>query len=152
MLMRESYLVIQIVLQKWFYVFNYNLQARKITNKDCCCCCCCWSKPESLTTFLSCSSLEDPSTPSSLPLSAVFSSSRNSHRHCTGSTSSDPSDDWTSSASHGILWDAPWKETKQNILTRIQWKLSQRTPSESQSSTFDHRHNTPFEPPSRQDV
>ena len=82
---------------------------------------------QSLTTFLSCSSLEDPSTPSSLPLSAVFSSSRNSHRHCTGSTSSDPSDDWTSSASHGILWDAPWKNKTKHINENTMEALSTDT-------------------------
>lgn len=86
-----------------------------------------YNEKHSLTTLLSCSSLEDPSPPSSLPLSAVFSSSRNSHRHCTGSTSSDPSDDWTRSASHGILWDAPWKKAK-HIKENTMEALSTDTP------------------------
>ena len=63
------------------------------------------------TTLLSCTSLLGPSS-CSLLFSPVFSRSKNSHRHWTGRTSSEPSEDWTSSASHGILCDAPWNNTR----------------------------------------
>lgn len=56
--------------------------------------------------FLAFCSLLSPSSSSSIGrLSSAASCRRNSHRHCTGSTSKDPSLDWTKSANHGMDWE-----------------------------------------------
>ena len=58
------------------------------------------------TCFFLCFSICFPSSSCTIGMSP--SCIRNSHRHCTGKTSSDPSLDSTRSANHGIDWEVPW--------------------------------------------
>lgn len=65
-----------------------------------------WCYDQHTCLFLAFCSLLSPSSSSSIGrLSSAASCRRNSHRHCTGSTSKDPSLDWTKSANHGMDWE-----------------------------------------------
>lgn len=65
-----------------------------------------WCNNQHTCLFLAFCSLLSPSSSSSTGrLSSAASCRRNSHRHCTGSTSKDPSLDWTKSANHGMDWE-----------------------------------------------
>lgn len=65
-----------------------------------------WCYNQHTCLFLAFCSLLSPSSSSSIGrLSSAASCRRNSHRHCTGSTSKDPSLDWTKSANHGMDWE-----------------------------------------------
>ena len=77
-----------------------------------------------LTSFWRCrSTLLLSSSPWSGKLASLGSCKRNSHRHCTGRTSREPSLDSTSSASHRIDLEVPW-----NNRNRLSTKHMQKTP------------------------
>lgn len=70
--------------------------------------------------FLAFCSLLSPSSSSSIGrLSSAASCRRNSHRHCTGSTSKDPSLDWTKSANHGMDWEEACEGLKMHYSYRM---------------------------------